>query len=84
MTGLEYATYDALHTILKNIQDEDNLTGNRAKGAAYLEDNSVIGNPDKMLFFAKELASCARNKQSSMNPFVMGKLDIEQVEHFNF
>jgi hypothetical protein len=49
-----------------------------------LDDNSVVGNPDKMLYYAKELASSAKDKQSSMNPFVIGKLGIDSVKNFNF
>jgi len=49
-----------------------------------LEDNNVVGNSDKMLFFTKELASCSNDPQQAQNPFVMGKLDVEQVKKFDF
>jgi hypothetical protein len=49
-----------------------------------LDDDSIVGNPDKMLFFTKELAASAVDMSKTQNPFVIGKLDIESVEAFNF
>jgi hypothetical protein len=84
LTSLEKSTYDNLIQELKQVQDEDSLSAERSKGIDKLEDNSVVGNSDKMLYFAKELASSAKDTHSSMNPFVIGKMDIESVKHFNF
>jgi len=84
MSALEKSTYDGLMQELRKVTDEDNITAERTKGMEKLDDNSVVGNPDKMLFFAKELASSARDKQASMNPFVIGKLDVESIKAFDF
>ena len=62
LTSLEKATYENLILQLKKVQDEDNLCSERTKGIEKLDDNSVVGNPDKMLFFAKELAASANDK----------------------
>lgn len=83
-SALEKATYDGLTMELKRVQDEDNIVAERSKGMEKLDDNSIVGNPDKMLFYAKELASSARDKQASMNPFVIGKLDIDSIKEFDF
>lgn len=53
-------------------------------GFNFLADDFVVGNPDKMLFFTKELAACARDPRQAQNPFVMGKLDVDQVQKFDF
>lgn len=50
----------------------------------YLEDDSILGNSDKMLFFAKELAASADDPHMAQNPFVIGKLDMDAIEAFNF
>ena len=84
LSALEKATYESLIMELKKVQDEDNIVTERSKGMEKLDDNNVVGNPDKMLFYAKELASSAKDRQSSMNPFVIGKLDIESVKNFDF
>jgi hypothetical protein len=50
----------------------------------YLDDNSILGNPDKMLYFAKELAASSEDPNVAQNPFVIGKLDMDAIENFNF
>ena len=55
-TALEKCTYDLLLAELKTVQNEDSLYLDRQKGMDLLDDDSVVGNSDKMLFFTKELA----------------------------
>ena len=84
LSALEKATYESLIQDLKKVMDEDSIVAERTKGMEKLDDNNIVGNPDKMLFYAKELASSAKDKQASMNPFVIGKLDIESAKAFDF
>lgn len=49
-----------------------------------MSDDFVLGNSDKMLFYTKELTTCASDRHQAQNPFVMGKLDVEQVEKIDF
>lgn len=50
----------------------------------YLDDNSVVGNADKMLFFSKELAASSKDQRQAQNPFVVGKLDMEELKKVNW
>lgn len=50
----------------------------------YLDDNSVVGNADKMLFFSKELAASSKDRRQAQNPFVVGKLDMEELRKVNW
>ena len=51
----------------------------RPKGIEYIEDNAILGNSDKMLFYSKELLSSVEDTSASHNPFVIGKLDFDSV-----
>ena len=53
-------------------------------GVEYIEDDEILGNSDKMLFYSKELQSSAEDESSAHNPFVIGKLDMESIKNFNF
>ena len=53
-------------------------------GVDYIEDDEILGNSDKMLFYSKELQSSAEDESNAHNPFVMGKLDMESIKNFNF
>lgn len=56
-TSLELSAYKMLLAELKVVQNEDSLYLDKSEGMQYLEDDSIVGNSDKMLFFAKELAA---------------------------
>ena len=83
-TALEKCSYDLLLAELKTVQGEDGLVLDRPRGMDLLDDDSVVGNPDKVLFFTKELAASAEDPAKAQNPFVIGKLDIDSVEAFDF
>lgn len=54
-------------------------------GAEYLEDESIIGNPDKLTFYVKDLVShLSKSLKTNINPFLIGKLDIETINFFDF
>jgi hypothetical protein len=55
-TALEKCTYDLLLAELKTVQNEDSLYLEKSRGMDLLDDDSVVGNSDKMLFFTKELS----------------------------
>lgn len=54
------------------------------KGINYIEDDTIAGNSDYLLFLAKDLASCKDDPFKSQNPFVIAKLDIPSVKYFDF
>jgi hypothetical protein len=41
-----------------------------------LQDSSILGNADKMLFYAKELVASAEDPSLLQNPFVLTKIDL--------
>lgn len=55
------------------------------KGAEYLEDESIVGNPDKLTFYVKDLVShLTKSLKPNINPFFIGKLDIETINFYDF
>lgn len=55
------------------------------KGAEYVEDETIVGNSDKMVFYIKEfVAHLQKNPKSEINPFYISKLDLETVNFFDF
>jgi hypothetical protein len=51
---------------------------------SHLEDDSIVGNSDKMLFYAKEFAATGMDEQASHNPYILTKLNLKTIENFSF
>jgi hypothetical protein len=66
------------------IKGEKDLTIEEPKGLNYLEDDSIVGNPDRMLFYAKEFAASGEDEQAAHNPYVLAKLNLKTIENFSF
>lgn len=49
-----------------------------------IEDSSILGNAEKMLFFVKELVASAEDPSLIQNPFVLTKLDLETLKGYDF
>jgi hypothetical protein len=50
-----------------------------------VEDDAIVGNADKLTFHIKDMMSnLTAAKKESINPFIIGKLDIDTVAHFDF
>ena len=62
---------------LKKVQQVSNTE--RPKGIDYIEDDEILGNSDKMLFYSKELESSATDNNYEYNPFLIGKLELESI-----
>jgi len=44
-----------------------------------------MGNPDKMVFYAKEMISnLTMTPKSMLDPYIMAKMDVNTVNHFDF
>ena len=55
------------------------------EGRQYVEDESVIGNPDKMVFYAKEmLSSLTMAPKQLLNPYLVAKLNVNTVNYYEF
>jgi hypothetical protein len=49
-----------------------------------IEDSSILGNAEKMLFFIKELIASAEDPNLIQNPFVLTKIDMKTIVDFDF
>ena len=55
------------------------------KGCEYLEDETIVGNPDKISFYMKDLvAHLTKTLKQNIDPFYIGKLDVETINFFDF
>ena len=54
-------------------------------GHQYIEDESIMGNSDKMIFYTRELMSeIKKSKRVSLNPYIVAKLDVPTIRICNF
>ena len=70
---------------LRAVKDE--LRGNQvvqSRDLELIEDDSILGNPEKMLFFIKELIAAAEDPNLIQNPFVLTKIDMGTIDKFDF
>ena len=84
--ALDVVVLQFLHAELKAIRAEE-VEGDRINSARDLEliqDDSIIGNSDKMIFHMKDLVASIEDPVLIQNPFVMTKLDLSTVNDFNF
>mgnify|MGYP006950426700 CR=1 FL=1 len=49
-----------------------------------IEDSSILGSSEKMLFFIKELIASAEDPNLIQNPFVLTKIDMKTIMDFDF
>jgi hypothetical protein len=61
-TCLEISTYRSILIQLKQLKGEKSLfVESPSKGMQYLEDDSIVGNPDRMLFYTKEFLAAVED-----------------------
>ena len=85
LTSLELCTYRYLQAELKIVKGEKQLmVEHQPAGLAHLEDDSIVGNSDKMLFYVKEFAATGLDEQASHNPYMLTKLNLKTIENFSF
>jgi hypothetical protein len=50
-----------------------------------IEDEQVMGNSDRMIFYAKEmLADLTMKPKNLLDPFMICKLDLQTIDNFEF
>lgn len=55
------------------------------KGQEFIEEEAIVGNPEKIVFHIKDMVSnLGKSEKPIINPFIVGKLDIETIAHFDF
>lgn len=58
---------------------------NEYRGQEFLEEEALVGNADKLLFHIKDMMSnLNKAEKQNLNPFIIGKLDIDTIAHFDF
>lgn len=68
----------------KNISMQDGSVVDY-KGHLLVEDETIVGNSDKCIFFAKELIADLSTKYNHLlEPFVVAKLDFQTIKFFKF
>ena len=85
-SAIDVVTFQFLLAELKAVRAEE-VGGDRVTSARdldLLQDDSIIGNSDKMLFHMKELVASIEDPNLIQNPFVMTKLDLQSTNEFNF
>ena len=83
--SIDLCAYKYLLAELKVVKGEQQLLIEpTAKGLHYLEDDSIAGNPDRMLFCAKEFVASGDDEQASHNPYLLTKLNLKTIENFSF
>lgn len=85
LSALELCTYRYFQAELKMVKGESQLAVDPpAANLNYIEDDSILGNSDRMLFYAKEFAASADDEQASHNPYVLTKLNMKTISNFSF
>ena len=55
------------------------------EGRQYVEDESVLGNPDQMVFYAKEmLSNLTLSPKQTLDPYLIAKLNVKTINYFDF
>lgn len=53
------------------------------KGHQLVEDETIVGNSDKSIFYAKELvADLSVKPKHTLDPFLIAKLDVQSIKYF--
>ena len=58
--------------------------GMQSRDLEVIEDSSILGSSEKMLFFIKELIASAEDPNLIQNPFVLTKIDMKTLMDFDF
>ena len=54
-------------------------------GRQYFEDESILGNSEKMVFLAKEMISqLTLTPKHALDPYLVSKLDIQTINFFDY
>ncbi|CDW82479.1 UNKNOWN [Stylonychia lemnae] len=83
-TALEISTYRYFLAELKVVKGERTLSIDPPLGMNYIEDDSILGNSDKMLFYTKEFVAAAEDELTSHNPYILTKMNLKTIENFQF
>lgn len=72
---------EEFHKVLKIMEGAET----EYAGRQYVEDESVIGNADKIVFYSKEMISdLTLAPKAVLNPYIIAKLNINTIKFFDF
>lgn len=83
-SALELFVIKELKSQFRLSLDNNGAKDSRPRGIEYIEDDNILGNSDKMLFYSKEIQASVEDEEAAHNPFVISKLDLKSIEAFNF
>jgi len=85
MTCIETcATKAALEEYRKVIKIMEGAESEYA-GREYVENEQIMGNSEKQIFYAKEMIADLTNKPKiQLDPYIIAKLDIQTISYFDF
>ena len=83
--AMDVVTFQFILAELKGVRAEERGDHvSQSKVLDIIQDDSILGNSDKMLFHTKELIASIEDPSMIQNPFVMTKLDLDTVADFDF
>lgn len=82
--ALDLQSYRFMSQELEKVKAQASLYDAQPDGMLQLEDDTIAGNPDYLLYLTKELAASKTNPMKAQNPFTVGKLDLESINKFDF
>ena len=70
---------------LRRVQNFMDGSKTEYRGREFLEDEQIMGNSEKLIFYAKEMIADLSNKPKHLvDPFLVSKLDIQTINFFEF
>ena len=82
---LEASVLEAALNLYRQTKNMLDGTLTESAGHEYIEDDSVMGSSDKMVFYIKDMvAELSHCKKQSQNPFIVGKLSLATLKGFKF
>ena len=84
-SAMDMVTMQFLHAELKAVRAEiEGLSLTQQRDLDIVQDDSILGNSEKMMFYQKELVASVEDPSLTQNPFVLTKLDIDTIKEFDF
>lgn len=85
LAALEVRLLDKALSKFSDVKDQENNNVFEYEGKAYIEDEVLVGNPEIMRYLMKEVsASLNSGDPKYINPFLIGKLDLETIKFYKF
>lgn len=85
LAAIEIKLLEKALSKFSDVKDQEDNYVFEYEGKAYIEDDCLVGNPDIMRFLMKDIsASLNSGDPKYINPFIVGKMDLETIKFFKF